>query len=978
MAATVCDKQKKFGAKCAVIKAAFQGDGQEEDLSVAATVEILRSLNAQEGTNVRTACVALLCALKNGPKPLALEDLTQGSGSGYVAVRALLLDALEDRVPFDPRVLARLIQKFPIVDAAVTSEGQKYVLHHLDKDPPALSGLAVQLKLLTDDSLPWGLQHGPAVLDTLAAGAHWDMAELLVASAHPDLRALLAPRLIPPLIAGKQYRQAAKCAVQWGLRDRFPEAEYLHRLHSIRKFLKKGLWKFAEDRANTQRLRLHLIEGLLEANNFTLAAELREKFELQGVVPEIDEAVIERERLARRQRYLQLPLAPEDVLFADDPDLLRSRFGPLFVDSVRAGTPQIVGLDAEWRPGRRRHTEPPEDSDLASPVANGEDIDPEDPPADGCMTTGAGPSTSTSSSTASPNPAGKAKANQAALLQLASRDCVLLLDLPTLCGTEEGCEALDALVRAVFWDADITKLGLGIGHDLAVLHSSWPQVTGFTRCSRVLDIGEFGSSVQYNGLGKGLSAASELWLGKPLDKSQQCSDWEARPLSEAQVAYAALDAWCSCAIFDRVVEAAAAAAVSRAPVGEPPRNSADVVASQFWFKHCTEFSKTAEAAADCELVAGQAPGEMEPLGPEDVRRCVEAVFPNYDELQLIRPAVPAGSVAGKSVALLAEGGPVVAVLPGAGRVDLGAVALALGKQRRHVRVASPAECQAIFGYPPGAVPPVAHRQPAVVLLDAGLSPSPPEAEPLLCLGAGAPGRFLCLTLAQLCAVSGGRVVDLAQASAFRGARSVAAIRCNSPLKRTPADSDQPSVNVSPSPSAARSTNHELAFCVDSMLGRVGRWLRAVGCDVEKVDARETEEQLALLQRIAASGKVLITSDRKLASRRTTAHIYFVAAKNPEVQFQDICNHFNIQFRESDFLSRCAACNNIGYYEVPIEEVRRRNVVFETTLERVTEFFACKSCDKIYWEGPRSTSYTDKFASLFEADGRIRLTSPTAI
>lgn len=42
-------------------------------------------------------------------------------------------------------------------------------------------------------------------------------------------------------------------------------------------------------------------------------------------------------------RYLQLPLAPEDVLFADDPDLLRSRFGPLFVDSVRAGTPQIVG-----------------------------------------------------------------------------------------------------------------------------------------------------------------------------------------------------------------------------------------------------------------------------------------------------------------------------------------------------------------------------------------------------------------------------------------------------------------------------------------------------------------------------------------------------------------------------------------------------------------------------------------------------------
>ena len=42
--------------------------------------------------------------------------------------------------------------------------------------------------------------------------------------------------------------------------------------------------------------------------------------------------------------------------------------------------------------------------------------------------------------------------------------------------------------------------------------------------------------------GPGLAAAAKAYLGKALDKSQQCSDWDARPLSEAQRAYAALDA----------------------------------------------------------------------------------------------------------------------------------------------------------------------------------------------------------------------------------------------------------------------------------------------------------------------------------------------------------------------------------------------------------------------------------------------------
>lgn len=44
-------------------------------------------------------------------------------------------------------------------------------------------------------------------------------------------------------------------------------------------------------------------------------------------------------------------------------------------------------------------------------------------------------------------------------------------------------------------------------------------------------------------------------LGKPLDKSQQTSDWSQRPLSDEQVEYAALDAEVLLSLLERLGEA---------------------------------------------------------------------------------------------------------------------------------------------------------------------------------------------------------------------------------------------------------------------------------------------------------------------------------------------------------------------------------------------------------------------------------------
>jgi ribonuclease D len=51
-----------------------------------------------------------------------------------------------------------------------------------------------------------------------------------------------------------------------------------------------------------------------------------------------------------------------------------------------------------------------------------------------------------------------------------------------------------------------------------------------------------------------LSKACEAFLGRPLLKTEQTSDWDRRPLSPAQLQYAALDAHASLALLDVALE----------------------------------------------------------------------------------------------------------------------------------------------------------------------------------------------------------------------------------------------------------------------------------------------------------------------------------------------------------------------------------------------------------------------------------------
>ena len=162
----------------------------------------------------------------------------------------------------------------------------------------------------------------------------------------------------------------------------------------------------------------------------------------------------------------------------------------------------------------------------------------------------------------------------ATVLQLAGRQCVYIVDLPSLavlCPAKLA-DALSALLR----DESIVKVGCGFASSdlprLAALHDTY-GLRGASLCSAraVVDLGRAESHLgQGNKLiCGGLNSLVRARLGCRLDKSEQCSAWGRRPLSAAQLHYAALDAYVGLLLYDSILEEPNGVAALEAATTDP-------------------------------------------------------------------------------------------------------------------------------------------------------------------------------------------------------------------------------------------------------------------------------------------------------------------------------------------------------------------------------------------------------------------------
>lgn len=133
---------------------------------------------------------------------------------------------------------------------------------------------------------------------------------------------------------------------------------------------------------------------------------------------------------------------------------------------------------------------------------------------------------------------------------------------------------------------------------------------------------------------------------------------------------------------------------------------------------------------------------------------------------------------------------------------------------------------------------------------------------------------------------------------------------------------------------------ERRFVVDSMLGKVAKWLRILGFDA-RYEPLRTREQIEAYGR---EGWLLITRNHRWCGQ---SRVLCVTANDPMAQLAEVIDGAAIRYGEARPLHRCIRCNE------PLDEIPRDRAlgyvpdfVFETNVL----FYGCPNCRRVYWPG----------------------------
>ena len=140
----------------------------------------------------------------------------------------------------------------------------------------------------------------------------------------------------------------------------------------------------------------------------------------------------------------------------------------------------------------------------------------------------------------------------------------------------------------------------------------------------------------------------------------------------------------------------------------------------------------------------------------------------------------------------------------------------------------------------------------------------------------------------------------------------------------------------------------MKFVVDGLLGKLARWLRILG---HEVDYDPGLNDSSLLDHAARKEAVLLSRDEELHHRAEARHVraMLVTGETEEERLADVAREYRIPLVVDMSLTRCPKC---GAKLSQAERTKIANNVPASSLELYTEFWKCTNmnCGKVYWRG----------------------------
>jgi uncharacterized protein with PIN domain len=142
----------------------------------------------------------------------------------------------------------------------------------------------------------------------------------------------------------------------------------------------------------------------------------------------------------------------------------------------------------------------------------------------------------------------------------------------------------------------------------------------------------------------------------------------------------------------------------------------------------------------------------------------------------------------------------------------------------------------------------------------------------------------------------------------------------------------------------------LKFIADGMLGKLTRWLRMLGQDVEYSNNAEDSKLLAVAKK---ENRILLTRDFELYQRALGKNVdaFYLEGATGEEKLAELAKRYGIPLEIDMSISRCPKCNSLVK---PVPQEKLVETVEKNTFEHYKEFWQCSKCGQIYWQGAHWT------------------------
>lgn len=151
----------------------------------------------------------------------------------------------------------------------------------------------------------------------------------------------------------------------------------------------------------------------------------------------------------------------------------------------------------------------------------------------------------------------------------------------------------------------------------------------------------------------------------------------------------------------------------------------------------------------------------------------------------------------------------------------------------------------------------------------------------------------------------------------------------------------------------------MRFAADEMLGKLARWLRVSGLDVNYQRKISDNE---LIRQARQERRTILTRDTRLIKRLDASEFMFIEHDHLEDQLRQFYTRYPELMNQQQFLSRCLECNALLE---PITKDQVKDRVWPYVYETQTKFTICPSCERIYWDATHVQKIKDRLNELLE-------------